>query len=221
MRSAERLHEIRQNIKKWQDKSPLAAKEITLVAVSKTHPVEAIIALIEVGQKVFGENQVQEAAAKWPAIRKLYPDVELHLIGSLQTNKVREALALFDVIHTVDRESLADAIIKKNKTSGVRCKRFLVQVNTGEEPQKGGVMPRNFPSLLEYVRHHGFPVEGLMCVPPADALPAPHFALLRTMAEGAKTPYLSMGMSNDYETAIRFGATHIRIGTALFGERKV
>jgi len=228
MNSAERLQEIRQNIAKWRKKSSASAKEVTLVAVSKTHGSEDIIPLIEAGQKVFGENRVQEAAEKWPAIREKYPDVELHLIGSLQTNKVREALALFDAIHTVDRESLVDAIIKESKRKGMRCKRFFIQVNTGEEPQKSGVLPKDFPKLMEYIKlatcHlplNTFSITGLMCVPPADVEPAPHFALLHTMAQQYKLAHLSMGMSGDYETAIRLGSTHVRIGTALFGERKL
>lgn len=227
MDARQSLDAIKQNIEKWQKKSPLAATDITLVAVSKAQPKEAVLSLIEAGQRVFGENRVQEAQEKWVDIRKLYPDVQLHLIGSLQTNKVKQALSLFDVMHTVDRPSLADAIVKEMaKFSGVRCKTFFVQVNIGEEEQKGGVNPKDLPELLRYIQQAGralppgaFSISGLMCVPPAEVSPAPYFALLHKMAQEHTLPFLSMGMSSDYETAIRLGATHIRIGTALFGER--
>ncbi|HEU5046498.1 MAG TPA: YggS family pyridoxal phosphate-dependent enzyme [Rickettsiales bacterium] len=219
--SAQRLQEITQNIEKCRKKSPLAAAAVTLVAVSKTQSAEAIGELIEAGQKVFGENRVQEAEEKWPGIRERYPDIKLHLIGSLQTNKVKHALQLFDVMHTVDRKALVDAIVKESaKLSDIRCKQFFVQVNTGEEPQKGGVSPAELPELLEYAKQAGLTISGLMCVPPADAVPSPHFAWLHEAAQKFGLPNLSMGMSGDYEAAIRLGATHVRIGTALFGERK-
>lgn len=219
--SAGRLLEITQNIETYRKKSPAAASAVTLMAVSKTQPPEAIIALIEAGQKVFGENRVQEAEEKWPVISERYPDVQLHLIGSLQTNKVKQALQLFDAIHTVDRPSLIDAIIKESaKLEQVRCREFFVQVNTGEEPQKGGVSPAELPELMEYAKNAGLCVTGLMCVPPADAVPSPHFAWLRETANRLGLANLSMGMSGDYEAAIRLGATHVRIGTALFGERR-
>ncbi len=221
MPGVQRLKAISENMEKWRSKSSLAAREVTLIAVSKTHPAEALIPLIEAGHRVFCENRVQEAAEKWPALRERYPDIELHLIGSLQTNKVKDALALFDVIHTVDRPSLVDAIAKERSRHAGRCGHFLVQVNTGEEPQKGGVKPEELEELMRYTDTHAscFTVSGLMCVPPAGVPPAPHFALLHTIAHGMNLPYLSMGMSGDYETAIRFGATHIRVGTAIFGER--
>ncbi len=220
MNSVGRLQAIKQAIQKCQEESALAAKEIKLIAVSKTHPASSIIPLIEAGQKAFGENRVQEAADKWPAIREQYPDIELHLIGSLQTNKVKEALSLFDVIQTVDRPSLVDAFIKESrKTGAVRCRTFYVQVNTGEEAQKGGVKPGDLKSLMDYINTTGLYIVGLMCVPPVNVPSAPHFALLYELAREFNLPELSMGMSGDYETAIRLGATNIRIGTALFGKR--
>ena len=221
MNSTERLRVINEHITKAQKKSPLASSHITLIAVSKTHPAEAIVPLIGAGQKIFAENRVQEAAEKWPAICEKHADIELHLIGSLQTNKVKEALLLFDVMHTVDRPALVDAIVKEiGKSTSIRCKQFFVQVNIGEESQKGGVNPADLPGLMEYINQAGLSISGLMCVPPVGIEPAPHFALLYKMAYELKLPNLSMGMSADYETAVRLGATHIRVGTALFGERQ-
>lgn len=222
MSGAGRLREVQDNILKWQKKSPLAAKHITLIAVSKTHSADAIIPLIDAGQKVFGENRVQEAAEKWPALRERYSDVQLHLIGSLQSNKVKEALTLFDAIHTIDRQSLVEAIIKESaKLKDIRCKQFFVQVNTGEEEQKGGVSPEDASELVRYIcSQNAFLIAGLMCVPPVGESPAPHFALLHKLAVDLQLSELSMGMSGDYETAIRLGATYIRVGTALFGERQ-
>lgn len=228
MSSVEQLQQIRHNISKWQKQSPSASGQVTLIAVSKTQPVEAILPLIEAGQWVYGENRVQEAAEKWPSIRKKYPHIELHLIGSLQSNKAKMALNLFDAIHTIDRPSLVDTIVTElQKSENMRCRQFFIQVNTGEEPQKGGVVPQEFPELLNYIKlatSHlplaTFSITGLMCVPPANELPAPHFALLHKMAKEHNLPYLSIGMSGDYETAIRLGATHIRIGTLLFGDRR-
>jgi pyridoxal phosphate enzyme (YggS family) len=202
--------------------------QATLVAVSKGQPVEAIMSLLEAGQRDFGENRVQEALSKWPALKARYPDIRLHLIGTLQTNKVKEALALFDVMHTVDRESLVDALAKEGcKVQVAGCKQFFVQVNTGEEAQKEGVTPGGLFQLMRYIQHVTCNMQlatpvitGLMCIPPAGEPPAPHFALLRRYAEEFGLPCLSMGMSGDYETALRLGATQVRIGTALFGERK-
>ncbi|HWA91470.1 MAG TPA: YggS family pyridoxal phosphate-dependent enzyme [Rhizomicrobium sp.] len=188
------------------------APSTTLIAVTKTHGPERIRPLLEAGHRVFGENRVQEAQGKWPALKADYPDIELHLIGPLQTNKVRDAVALFDVIHTLDRPKLADAFAKESRVPDL-----LVQVNTGEEPQKAGVAPTDAPSLIEYAR--GLPVKGLMCIPPADVAPAPHFALLAKIAHAHDLKILSMGMSADFEIAIRFGATHVRVGSALFGAR--
>lgn len=220
MHSIEQLEKIRQNIHQQQKKSSLASLHVTLIAVSKTHPTEAIIPLIQAGQLDFGENRVQEAAEKWPALRELYPHIKLHLIGSLQTNKVKAALSLFDVIQTIDRPSLVDAIVHEmQKSDSYRCKQFFIQVNTGEEPQKGGVIPQELPELIKHIRSTPLAVSGLMCVPPSHDNPAPHFALLYKLAHELNLLNLSMGMSGDYETAIRLGATHIRVGTALFGER--
>jgi PLP dependent protein len=191
---------------------------VILVAVSKTHGVEAVRTAIEGGQKVFGENRVQEAKAKFPVLRTEHPDLELHLIGPLQTNKVRDAVALFDVIETVDRERLAEALAEEIARSG-RRPRLLVQVNTGAEPQKAGILPGDLDAFLGRCRDLGLQVEGLMCIPPVDEEPALHFALLADAARRHGLNTLSMGMSGDYEAAIRFGSTHVRVGTAIFGAR--
>ena len=194
------------------------AASTTLVAVTKTHGRESIEAALIAGQRVFGENRVQEALAKWPAIRADYADVELHLIGPLQTNKVREAVSLFDAIQTLDRPKLADALRSAMDHTG-RTPFLFIQVNTGEEPQKSGVAPRDAAALIEHARQLKLPLRGLMCIPPARENPAPHFALLRKLAAEHDLPLLSMGMSGDFEIAIRFGATHVRVGSAIFGER--
>jgi pyridoxal phosphate enzyme (YggS family) len=192
---------------------------VTLVAVSKTFPAEDIEPVLAAGQRVFGENYVQEAKAKWPALRERFSDVELHMIGPLQSNKAREAVELFDVIHTLDRSSLAEALAKEIAKSGKRP-RLLVQVNTGEEPQKGGVMPTEVDAFIEACRaKHGLAIEGLMCIPPAEDPPSPHFALLNTMAKRNGLTILSMGMSADFDAAIQLGATHVRVGSAIFGTR--
>lgn len=194
------------------------AASTTLVAITKTHPAETITPALVAGQRVFGENRVQEALAKWPAIRSDYFDVELHLVGPLQTNKVRDAIALFDAIQTLDRPKLADALrAEMDRTD--RTPFLFVQVNTGEEPQKSGVLPRGAPALIAHARALGLPLKGLMCIPPANENPAPHFALLRKLGEEHDLPLLSMGMSGDFELAVRFGATHVRVGSAIFGER--
>ncbi|WP_271299816.1 YggS family pyridoxal phosphate-dependent enzyme [Sphingomonas sp. CV7422] len=194
------------------------ADAVTLIAVSKTHDAETIRPLLAAGQRVFGENRVQEAAAKWPALREAYPDVALHLIGQLQSNKAEEAVALFDAIHAVDRESLVDALGKAIAKSGRRPDCFL-QVNIGDEAQKGGCAIDALPALLARARDAGLPVAGLMCLPPADVEPAPYFALLAKLAREVGLAGLSMGMSADYETAVTLGATHVRVGSALFGTR--
>jgi pyridoxal phosphate enzyme (YggS family) len=197
-----------------------AAGAVTLVAVSKTFPAEAVRPLIEAGQRVFGENRVQEAQAKWPGLQAGTPGIELHLIGPLQSNKAKEAVALFDVIHSVDREKIAGAIAEEAARQG-RMPRLLVQVNTGEEPQKAGVPPREAAAFVRRCRERfGLAIEGLMCIPPADENPAPHFALLDELARDAGVAWRSMGMSADFETAIAHGATHVRIGSALFGGRE-
>ena len=192
---------------------------MTLVAVSKTHGVDKIESLIAAGQRVFGENRVQEAQGKYPALKAAHPDLEVHLIGPLQTNKVRDAVALFDVIETIDRPKLAAELAKEMARQNRRPACF-VQVNTGEEAQKAGVAPRDADAFIRAcMSEHGLPVVGVMCIPPLDEEPSLHFALLRKIAERNALSKLSMGMSADYEAAIRFGATHVRVGTALFGAR--
>lgn len=192
---------------------------VILTAVSKTQPPEALEAALATGQRIFGENRVQEALMHWAERRAAYPDLELRLIGPLQTNKAVEAVELFDVIETLDREKLAVALAEAMKKTG-RRPRVLVQVNTGAEPQKAGVLPADADALIAAARDtHGLIVEGLMCIPPADAAPGPHFELLAEIAARNGLSVLSMGMSGDYETAIRCGATHVRVGSALFGER--
>jgi PLP dependent protein len=190
----------------------------TLVAISKTVEADRIRPLLEAGQRVFGENRVQEAQTKWPALREAYPDVALHLVGQLQSNKAADAVALFDAIHSVDRPSLVEALGKAMAASGRRPDCF-VQVNIGEEEQKGGVAIADLPALLDRARAAGLPVVGLMAVPPADTEAAPYFALLAKLAKDHGLARLSMGMSGDFETAALLGATEIRIGTALFGGR--
>ncbi len=190
-----------------------------LVAVSKTQTDAALAAMLATGQRVFGENRVQEAQAHWTARRETIPDLELHLIGPLQSNKAEDAVRLFDMIQTLDRPKLAAALAAAIAKTG-RRPRLLVQVNTGEEPQKAGVTPRDLPALLDQARRHpGLEIEGLMCIPPAGEPAGPHFALLAKLARAHGLATLSMGMSGDYALAARFGATHVRVGTALFGER--
>jgi pyridoxal phosphate enzyme (YggS family) len=195
------------------------AAAITLVAVSKTHDAAAVAAAIAAGQRVFGENRVQEAQGKYPALKAAHPELVLHLIGPLQTNKVKDAVALFDVIESVDRPKLAEALAREMERAG-RRPRCFIQVNTGEEAQKAGVLPAEADAFIAACRERWrLPVEGLMCIPPLDQEPSPHFALLREMARRHGLGELSMGMSADYEIAIRLGATHVRVGTAIFGER--
>jgi pyridoxal phosphate enzyme (YggS family) len=189
-----------------------------LIGASKTQPVALLEAAISLGLSDFGENRVQEAEAKWPALKAAHPKVRLHLIGPLQSNKAENAVALFDVIHTIDREKIADALAAACKKLG-KHPAMLIQVNTGEEPQKAGVAPRDVAALLTHCRALGLPVVGLMCVPPHNVNPAPHFALLATMARRFGLNELSMGMSSDVDVALRMGATMVRVGTALFGER--
>ena len=190
-----------------------------LVAVSKTVDETGIREALEAGQRLFGENRVQEAMAKFPALKVDYPDLELHLIGPLQTNKVKEASALFDVIQSLDRPRLADALAAEREKSG-RCPRLFIQVNTGEEPQKAGVLPAETAALIAQARKLDLPLEGLMCIPPADDDAAPHFAFLAKLARDHGLANLSMGMSGDFELAVKFGATHVRVGTAIFGTRQ-
>ena len=194
---------------------------VALVAVGKKQPPEKLVAALAAGHRVFGENRVQEAAGKFPALKTDFPDLVLHLIGPLQTNKAAEAVALFDVIETLDRPKLARALAKEMAKSG-RRPRLYVQVNTGEETQKAGVPPAEADTLVSYARDElGLPVVGLMCIPPVEDEPAPHFAFLREIARRNGLEVLSMGMSADFETAIRFGATHVRVGTAVFGPRSL
>lgn len=196
-----------------------AAEDVTLIAVSKTMPVEDIRPVLAAGHRVFGENRVQEAQAKWPLLRTEYPGVELHLIGPLQTNKVREAVALFDVIETLDRDRLAEALSAEMRRIG-RLPKLYVQVNTGAEPQKAGILPQEADDFIARCRDlHGLEVAGLMCIPPADAPPSAHFALLRKIAQRNHISLLSMGMSADFDAAIQLGATHVRLGSAIFGAR--
>jgi pyridoxal phosphate enzyme (YggS family) len=197
-----------------------AADAVTLVAVSKTKPAEHVRAALAAGQRVFGENRVQEALGKFPGLRRDYPDLVLHLIGPLQTNKVREAVANFDVIETVDRPRLAEALAREMEKTGRHVSCFI-EVNTGEEPQKAGIWPETADGFIADCRDRlGLPIVGLMCIPPEHEEPAPYFALLREIARRNGLDGLSMGMSADYETAIRFGATHVRVGTAIFGARQ-
>ena len=192
--------------------------EVTLVAVSKTHGPEAIEPLLEAGHRVFGENRVQEAQAKWPALRERWPDTELHLVGQLQSNKADDAAQLFDCIHSLDRPSLVKALAKAFDKAGRQVPCFI-QVDVGEEPQKGGCAIADLPALLDQARDAAIPVVGLMCVPPLGIEPAPFFALLDKLARDSRLAGRCLGRSGDYETAIMLGATHVRVGTALFGER--
>jgi pyridoxal phosphate enzyme (YggS family) len=216
--AASRLSDVRERIDHACKVAGRKADEVTLVAVSKTHPAEAIEPLLEAGQRLFGENRVQEAQGKWPALRERWPETELHLVGSLQSNKAADAVALFDCIHSLDRPSLVAALARAMDKAGRQVPCF-VQVDIGEEPQKGGCAIPELPALLAQARDAQIPVIGLMCVPPHGIEPAPFFALLDKLARDHGLPGRSMGMSGDYETAIMLGATHVRVGTALFGER--
>ena len=216
--AASRLETVRANIAKVCKPARRAPADVTLIAVSKTHGPEAIVPLIAAGQRVFGENRVQEAAGKWPALRAEHPDIELHLIGQLQSNKAEEAVALFDYIHALDRPSLLAALAKAMDKAERRVPCF-VQVNIGDEPQKGGCPISELPAFIAAVRAADVPLAGLMCIPPADTEAAPFFALLAKLAGDHGITGLSMGMSGDYETALMLGATHVRVGTALFGAR--
>lgn len=216
--AAERLSTVRAAIAKAAGLAGRSPAEVTLIAVSKTYQAEAIRPLIDAGQRVFGESRVQEAEAKWPALREIAPDIRLHLIGRLQSNKAGDAVALFDAIHSVDRPSLVAALARAMERSGRRPDCFL-QVNIGDEPQKGGCPVAELPALVEAAQRAGLPTVGLMCIPPARVEPAPYFALLAKLARRYDLAGLSMGMSADFETAVMIGATHVRVGTALFGQR--
>ena len=195
------------------------SEQVNIIAVSKTFSPEAIAPVLAVGHRVFGENRVQEAAEKWPNLKASYPDVELHLIGALQSNKAAQAVALFDVIHSLDRIKLASVLAAEMKRQNRQLK-ILVQVNTGKEDQKSGIPPEETEEFVRTCRAElGLNIVGLMCLPPQEDVAGPHFALLQKLSQKCDAPLLSMGMSGDYEEAIKFGATHIRLGTAIFGPR--
>jgi pyridoxal phosphate enzyme (YggS family) len=214
-----RLSEVRRRIAVAAKEAGRDPQSVTLVCVTKTHPAEVIEPAIGAGERVFGENRVQEAKAKWPQLKAFHPGLVLHLIGPLQTNKTREALELFDVIETLDRPRLAQSLAREMDRSG-RRPRLYAEVNTGAEPQKSGILPGEADAfIVSCRREYGLEIDGLMCIPPADQQASPHFALLAKIAQRNGIANLSMGMSADFELAIRLGATHIRIGTAIFGAR--
>jgi pyridoxal phosphate enzyme (YggS family) len=213
------LEVIRQRIAAAEGAARRAPGSVRLIAISKTFDADAIRPVIDAGQRVFGENRVQEAKAKWPVLRAEFPDIELHLVGPLQSNKAKEAVALFDAIHSIDRDKIAAAVAAEMRSAG-RSLRLLVQVNTGAEAQKAGVLPEETDAFVVRCRDvHGIGIDGLMCIPPADESPGPHFALLAKIAKRNGLRSLSMGMSGDFETAIAFGATDVRVGSAIFGGR--
>ncbi len=216
--ATDRLHAVQAEIDKACKIARRKPQEVTLVAVSKTQPAEAIVPLLEAGHRVYGENRVQEAQGKWPTLREQFPDVQLHLVGQLQSNKAEDAAQLFDCIHSLDRPSLVNALARAFDKAGRQVPCF-VQVDIGEEEQKGGCPIKDVPALLAQARDADIPVIGLMCVPPFGIEPAPYFALLAKLADDHGLQGRSMGMSGDYPTAIMLGATHVRVGTALFGER--
>ncbi|HEY6981320.1 YggS family pyridoxal phosphate-dependent enzyme [Reyranella sp.] len=217
---SEHLDEVTRRIGQAARAAGRDPADVTLVAVSKTHGADRVRELVAAGHRIFGENRVQEAQEKFPTLKSEFPDLQLHLIGPLQTNKAREAVALFDVVQSVDREKLAATLAKEMARAGKRPDCFI-QVNTGEEPQKAGVLPADVDSFVVACRDtHKLPIVGLMCIPPLDEEPALHFALLAKIAARHGLPKLSMGMSADYETAVRLGATHVRVGSALFGQRQ-
>ena len=217
--AAARLAAVDERIAAAAEVAGRDAGSISLIAVSKTFDRQAIEPVLDAGHRIFGENRVQEASGKWPALKARFPDSELHLIGALQSNKAAEAVALFDSIHSLDRDKLARELAKAIEHQG-RAPQLFIQVNTGEEPQKAGIGPKQAGDFLARCRdEHGLAVSGLMCIPPFDEASGPHFALLQKLAEDLDLPNLSMGMSGDFETAIAFGATHIRVGTAIFGPR--
>lgn len=213
------LADITARVEAAERKAGRAPGSTKLIAVSKVQPLERIETVLKQGHRIYGENRVQEAQGKWPAFRERYPDVELHLIGPLQTNKARAALELFDAIHSVDRPKLATTLARLAQETG-RCPPVFVQINTGEEEQKAGVLPADADAFVEEVRHLDLPLEGLMCIPPVDEEPSLHFALLAKIAARNGLQGLSMGMSGDFERAIAQGATHIRVGSAIFGARE-
>ena len=212
------LTEIQSRISKACEVAGREVADVTLIAVSKVQPNARVASVLDQGHRVFGENKVQEAAGKWPDFRTQYKDVELHLIGPLQTNKAKQAMELFDAIHTVDRPKLAKTLARHAQDMGT-CPDLFIQVNTGEEPQKSGVLPADADAFIAEVRALDLPLKGLMCIPPVDEEPSLHFALLAKIAARNDLAGLSMGMSSDFERAIALGATHIRVGSAIFGDR--
>jgi pyridoxal phosphate enzyme (YggS family) len=216
--ASQRLDAVRNGIARAARLSGRRPDEVVLIAVSKTQSAEAIEALIAAGQRDFGENRVQEAQGKWSSLRAAHSDVRLHLVGQLQSNKAEDAVLLFDAIHSVDRPSLVTALVKAMAKTGRQSDCFL-QVNIGDEPQKGGCAVADLPALVELAREAGLPFAGLMCLPPDGVEPAPYFALLARLARRHDVAGLSMGMSGDYESAVMIGSTHVRVGTALFGDR--
>ena len=212
------LDDIRQRLARSEARAGRAPGSVTLIAVSKVQPAERVAAVLEAGHRVFGENRVQEAQGRWPAFLERFGGVELHLIGPLQTNKARAAVELFAAIHSVDRPRLVTTLARLADERGT-CPDLFVQVNTGAEPQKAGCLPDDTDALVAEARRLGLPVRGLMCIPPEDQDPAPHFHLLADLAARNGLSGLSMGMSDDFETAIALGATHVRVGSALFGAR--
>ncbi len=215
MLSSAKLESVRESIRVAGAKAKRAPSDITLIAVTKTRSAEDIAPLIAAGQRDFGESRVQEAVAKWPALRAAHPDIKLHMIGRLQSNKAAEAVELFDTIHSLDRTSLLDALVE----AGTKAQKFpncFVQVNVGEEDQKGGVAPAELEAFIAIVRASPLPLAGLMCIPPAELEPAPFFTFLNELARRHDVTGLSMGMSADYEQAVMLGATHVRVGSALF-----
>lgn len=217
--AVQQLETVKARIAAAEREAGRAAGAVTLVAVSKTFDADAIRPVLAAGQRVFGENRVQEAQGKWPTLRQEFPGIELHLIGPLQSNKAKEAVALFDAIETVDREKIAAELAKEIARQG-RAPSLYVQVNTGSEPQKAGIEPKEAVAFVDRCRDvHGLAIEGLMCIPPADENPGPHFALLEKLAREAGIGKLSMGMSGDYELAVAFGASSVRVGSAIFGHR--
>lgn len=217
--AAERLAEVKARIAAAAREIGRSPEDVRLVAVSKTFDAPEILPVLAAGQRLFGENRVQEAKAKWPELKARYPDLELHLIGPLQSNKAKEAVALFDAIHSIDREKIARAVAAEMTAQGKRLELFI-QVNTGEEPQKAGIMPKEAAAFATLCRDElEIDIAGLMCIPPVDEEPAVHFAFLAKLAQELGLEGLSMGMSDDFETAIAFGATHVRVGSAIFGAR--
>ena len=212
------LDQIKKQIESSHEQAGLTSGSTTIIAVSKLQPMDRVRSVLKMGHRVFGENRVQEAAEKWPSLIEQYPDVNLHMLGPLQSNKARQAMELFQAIHSMDRLSLVNRIARIADELG-SCPQLFIQVNTGEEPQKSGIFPDDTDNLVKEVQKFGLPLEGLMCIPPVHETPALHFGLLATLAKRNGLKGLSMGMSGDFEVAVKLGATHIRVGTAIFGLR--